>query len=239
MEAELLTKIEQDWPFTNRLMLQLCVKQSNHAIRELTVLRNTRNPIFDTPNRAISSGMNRWIATDYFLDRACKMGLLPGITSVWVPLVKRKKVDGGPHALELRGKHTSLIALHLKTPIDSPRGSIFRDFRRLLNERRLQNQHFSSLFEEDNKRAKQEIEELEKRASLLNLTLTHGGKDAPFAMLRVYHDATKPSVYVPVFSLENIMLLEPSNSANEEQIQVAELKFSEHLKEIKKQQANE
>lgn len=239
MDSELLTKIEEDWPLSNRLILELCLKQANHAIREMTVLANTRNPIFDTPNRAISAGMNRWIATDYFLEHACRMKYLPGIKPEWVSLVRKKKVDGGVHVLELRGKHTSLIAHHLKTPLVTPRGSIFRDYRRLFNERTLTNERNISLFTEDNEKAKRELEALESRLSLINLTLVHGGKDAPFAALRIYHKSKKPKTYLSVFEFENIMLLEPSDSGNEEHIIEAEIKLNEHFKELKKQQAQE
>lgn len=231
INSDSLTDIQEDWPHGHQLIIKLFLKYANQAVRETTVLANTRNPIFDTPNRPFLSGMIRFGAVDYFLERACKMKLLPGINPVWIPLTKG---EGVVHALELQGKSTSLIAHHLSSPIDPPRGSILRNFRRLLNDRRISNARNPSLFGETK-------EEIPPSDELINLTLVHGSKPEDFAYLRIYHRLDKPQKYIP-FSAENIMLLQPdtaSGAVEEEQIAEAEVELKKHLKEIKKQQAQE
>lgn len=79
-------------------------------------------------------------------------------------------------------------------------------------------------------------------ASLVNLTIVHGGKAAPFAHMRIYYKRKKPKVYFSLFDNENIMLMEPletAGSVEAEQIVEAEIKLKKHLEEIKKQQAQE
>ena len=232
MNTEFFNQIQEDWPHSHQLVLQLFLKHANLAVRETTVLANTRNPIFETPNRSFLSGMIRFGAVDYFLERACKMNLLPGIKPQWIPLTKG---EGVVHALELQGKYTSLIAHHIATPNDPPRGSMLRNYRRLLNDRLKLNEQNPSLFEEDNKKI---LELKPSEIRTVNLTLVHG-KD--FAFLRIYNRLDKPKKYVP-FSNENIMVLKPAGSnANDEAEQIieAEVQLKKHLQEIKKQQAQE
>jgi hypothetical protein len=227
VDAEFLTKIQEDWPHGHQLILQLFLKYANYAVREITVLPKSRNPIFETPNRTFLSGMIRYGAVDYFLDRACQMKFLPGIKPRWI------KLEGIVSALVLEGKYTSLIAHHLQTPNDPPRNSILRDYRRLLNERLRLNEQNPSLFED----AKKEPEPISP-SSPINLTLVHG-KD--FAFLRIYNRRDKPKKFIP-FSIDNIMALKPMKEAasvEAEQIADAEVKLKKHLEEIKKQQAQE
>lgn len=237
IDPEFFTKIQDEWPHGHQLILKLFLKYANTAVRELTVLANTRHPIFDTPNRPFLSGMLRYGAVDYFLHRACIMNLLPGITPQWVPLTE---AEGGVHALLLEGKHTSLIAHHLTFPDDAPRTSILRDCRRLLNERLRLNEQNPSLFD-DRKAKPAPTGEPPK----INLTLVHGGKPSEFAYLRIYHQRKHQKKYIP-FSQNNIMLLEPITlvsdktvHAEAEQIAEAEIQLKAHLKEITKKNAQE
>jgi hypothetical protein len=235
INSNYITRIQEDWPHGHQLMIKLFLKYANFAVREITVMAKTRNPIFETPNRPFLSGMIRFGAVDYFLDRACKMNLLPGISPQWIPLTKG---EGVVHALELQGKHTSLVAHHISTPNDPPRGSILRNYRRLLNHRCLLNEQNPALSPEfeDSKN------ETTPANNLVNLTLVHGGKPSEFAYLRIYHRRDKPKKFIP-FSNDNIMLLEPESSrrggVEQEQIADAEVELKKHLEEIKKQQAQE
>ncbi len=215
-----LTKIEQDWPLQHQLHLQLFIRYAYTAVYDLIYGPQTRSVIFSTPNRGWFAGINRYGAVDYFLERACEMKLLQGITPAWLPLTNG---ENSIYALELRGKYTSTVAHHLHFPEDTPRGSTLRD------EKRLYNQLNPSLpgFAEDSQDAE---------ASPINLTLVHGGKAAEFAFLRVYTSAEQPGQFIPVTG--NVMAITPPASGNEE-IKEAEIKLKEHLKNFKKQQGLE
>src|SRR5204863_444291 len=151
---------------------------------------------------------------------------LKGITPIWLDLTGG---EGGVAALELRGKYTSLIAHHLQLPDDCPRGSTLRNDKRLWNQQNPILVGFPGAEEAE-----------QPESSLINLLLVHGGRSAEFAFLRVYHSFDNARDFIPFSG--NIMLLEPETAASPgeaEQIAEAEIQLKEHLKKIRKNQAEE
>ena len=112
---------------------------------------------------------------------------MPGITTHWLHLG-----DGGVSALELRGRHTSLMAFHLKFPDASIRDSRLRFDKRFTNQ---MNPGFPQ-WELD---ADPENGDLGGVAApLINLVLVHGDRRAEFAYLRAYHDPEDLHRFLPM-----------------------------------------
>ena len=228
-----LTKIQADWDITNLLHLQLLLRYAYTDVKEVT--RPDKNPVFSTPNRSFLAGMIRFGAVDYYLERGCAMGLLNGITPVWRDLKEPDANDEakgatprgqGVRALELLGKHTSLISHHLQVPEDPPRGSKLRDDMRVRNEQNPLLPAFA-----DNQTPV---------IAPIHLTLVHGNKSAEFAFLRVYDNFQHANNFLPVG--ENIMQITPLSTAGTggaEEIAEAEIKLKKHLKEFRQQQQGE
>lgn len=185
-KAEYLTAIQQDWTVQNLIGLQSILNAAYAKAGE--VASSSREPAFGTPNRAFVTGQIRWSFVDYYLERGCAIGTLTGITASWVPLSLN---GGGIQALELRGKQTSVVAHHLQQPNSPPRESGLRFERRLLNYRNPMLPGFS--------------DDGESSAALINLTLTHGDKDAEFAFLRVYDNPENLQSYLRVS--DNLMIM--------------------------------
>jgi hypothetical protein len=221
-----LALLQQDWE-DNLAGLQKCIALAYTAARKKT--DPSIDPDFSSPNKASLEGYLRWGFIDTYLARGCANGLLKGITPHWIPTTKG---SGGIEALELRAKHSALIAHHLQFQEDLPRESKIRTDMRLLNQ-------FNQLLPSfDAEQAPEESEENDpdlfhwKQArdeQLINLTLVHGNKLGEFALLRVYDRKADLSSFIPVFG--NIMA-QPTAVPPLEQESIDEAKLD--LKDPKK-----
>lgn len=175
--------VRLDWTPKNLIGIQRTLRIAYNAVDDVCDVR--RHPFFATPNRAYGVGYNRWLAIDYHLKQACDSGVLSGITASWIPLGGK----GGLQALELRGAFTSVLAIHLQDPDETPRDSDYRYDKRVSNER----YPLLAGFEQTE----------ETPGQLLNLLLVHGDKNAEFAFLRAYDDPDNRASCTPL--TENLM----------------------------------
>ena len=177
--------VEADWDLLALAGLRASLLAAYQALGEKA--DPLRDPTFGTPNGPMVTGVMRWMYVDHFLARGCQLGWLPGITAHWLHLG-----DGGVSALELRGRHTSLMAFHLKFPDASIRDSRLRFDKRFTNQ---MNPGFPQ-WELD---ADPENGDLGGVAApLINLVLVHGGRRAEFAYLRAYHDPEDLHRFLPM-----------------------------------------
>jgi len=175
--------VDSDWTPRNLLALRHAIWRAYVAVARLC--DPALNPFFGTPNRPFGLGYNRWLAVDHYLYEAAASGSFEGITARWIALGGNTTTPLS--ALELRGAVTSVVAVHLRDPNETPRDSGYRF------DLRASNQRFPRLagFEDS------------ESDEPLNLLLVHGDKDAEFAELRAYDDESNRGSYTP-FSL-NIM----------------------------------
>lgn len=159
--------VQQDWTPSNLMGLQRALRMAYGSVADACDPR--RHAFYDTQNRAYGVGYARWLAVDFYLKQACDASWLSGITAEWVPLGGK----GSLCAMELRGLYTSVLAIHLQEPDETPRESDYRYDKRVSNERYPLLAGF---------------EQLEAPSQLLNLLLVHGDKSAEFAELRAYDD---------------------------------------------------
>jgi hypothetical protein len=174
---DFLTAIQSDWTPENVSGLISTLNSAYRAVLDRT--NPDQDPLYDTPNLPLVRGYLRWAFVDSHLARACEIGVIKGIEPIWVDLTDR---GSGIMALELTGKHTSLMAHHLQNPDDPPRYSELR------YDRRVQNWSNPMLpgFSAD-----------EPKNGLIHLTLIHGDKDAEFAFLRIYNNPDELKTYTP------------------------------------------
>lgn len=161
------TLVQQDWTPSNLMGLQRALRMAYNSVTDACDSR--RHAFYDTQNRAYGVGYARWLAVDFYLKQACDAGWLTGIAAEWIPLGGK----GGLCVLELRGRYTSVLAIHLQKPDETPRDSDYRYDKRVSNEKYPLLEGF---------------EQLEAPSQLLNLLLVHGDKNAEFAELRAYDD---------------------------------------------------
>lgn len=184
-KADYLTAIRADWPDQNLIGLQ-SILRATYAKTDAET-NPALDAVYGTPNRVVLNGFLRWFLLDSYLERGVQIGTLSGITAAWVPLSN----GGGIQALELRGKHTTLITHHLQHPDNPPRDSVLRFEKCLMN---FQNPMLPG-FRDDS----------EPTESPINLLLVHGDKDAEFAFLRVYDNPENVHSYLCVSN--NLMVL--------------------------------
>ena len=176
-QPEYLNLCRDDWdPYLSKIRYVL-EEAENHVVAKTDPEQDS---VFSCPNRAIMVGTQRYWEVNAQLKRACDIGLFGTITAVWEPLTDR---PGGFHELVLRGEHTTLSAIHLAEPQDTPRDSVRRNSNRQCN-------YQMSLFDDP--------DEIELSNSAVHLTLVHGGKEEKFAFLRLYYDPEYPNRFVPV-----------------------------------------
>lgn len=178
--------VQQDWTPSNLMGLQRALRMAYGSVADACDPR--RHAFYETRNRTYGVGYARWLAVDFYLKQACEAGWLTGIAAEWVPLGGK----GSICALELRGLYTSVLAIHLQEPDETPRDSDYRYDKRVSNEKYPLLAGF---------------EEFEAPSQLLNLLLVHGDKDAEFAALRAYDDPNNRSSFTS-FSA-NIMVGAP------------------------------
>jgi hypothetical protein len=192
--------VQQDWTPQNLIGIQRALRLAYNSVAD--VCDPKRHPFFDTPNRIYAVGYNRWLVVDYYLLQACQAGWFQGISAHWVSLGGKA---GTPlSVLELRGMHTSVLALHLRQPDELPRDSGYRYDQCVRNEKHPLLTGFIDPYE------------TEQSKQLLNLLLVHGDKDAEFAELRVYDDPDNRASYTSF--TQNIMAGTALPASNDSEI---------------------
>lgn len=172
--------VQLDWTPQNLIGIQRALRLAYNAVADACDPK--RHAFYDTPNRPYGVGYNRWLAVDYHLLQACNAGWISGISAHWVSLGGK---TGTPlSTLELRGAHTSVLALHLREPDELPRDSGYRYDQRVSNEK----YPLLTGFVDPHEAA-------DAPKQLLSLLLVHGDKNAEFAELRAYDDPDNRASY--------------------------------------------
>jgi hypothetical protein len=170
--------VAKDWSPENLMGVQRALRMAYE--NSLSICDAEKQPIFGTPNRPLVAGSVRWLAVDYYLNEACRLGWLKGITAKWVVLGGKK--NEFPCHLVLTGANTSVIAIHLQQEEDIPRDSKYRRNTRVANEACPLLAGFEHMDEN--------VED-----ALINMLLVHGDKNAEFAELRAYYSVENRSQY--------------------------------------------
>jgi len=180
--------VQLDWTPQNLIGIQRALRLAYNAVADACDPK--RHAFYDTPNRPYGIGYNRWLAVEYHLHQACNAGWIQGIAAHWVSLGGKA---GTPiSTLELRGLHTSVLALHLREQDELPRDSGYRYDQRVNNEKYPLLTGFVDPHESP-----------QASTQLLNLLLIHGDKNAEFAELRAYDDPENRASFTTF--TENIM----------------------------------
>ena len=169
---DFITDSLSDWSPRNLGVLQELVREAYTISQE--GIRNYHPALSSNPNRIYAQGYMRWVILDGLLHQACEDGRLPGITSGF------KSNKSGPLSLELIGRQTRTLVVHLSHPDDCPPRSDLREQARECNQRLLSFMHTPE----------------PSRKKPVQLLLVHSG--AHYAGLRVYYDREQPFLYQPI-----------------------------------------
>ena len=183
----------EDWTVEHQAVLAQSIREaystSAHGVRSF------HSALRLNPNRIYAQGYMRWVTLDSLLYEACMQGRLRGITGTF------RKNKSGPDSLELAGKKTRTLLVHLSDPDECPARSDLREQARECNQTLL------SFMQEPGAHEKP-----------VQLLLVHAGEK--YAGLRIYYDREMPSLYHDVTG--NILDRKPSPVSVFETERVAE-----------------
>ncbi|MDB6135919.1 MAG: hypothetical protein JWM59_4162 [Verrucomicrobiales bacterium] len=192
--SDYLEDSKADWTPANLAVLREILIQAYRESRRTVGTSGT--PLEMNPNRMYAQGNLRWVMIDALLYHACCEGRLEGIQAKFQPN------KSGPFSLELLGRSTRTLVVHLSHPEDCPPDSDLRRQARDCNQ-------FTFSFMHDT-----------QASDTVQLLLVHAGEK--FAALRAYYDNEQPWVYeqltgnimeerrpVPVFETEPVSESEP------------------------------
>jgi hypothetical protein len=186
-----------DWTDENLAVLQELTREAYQI--SARAIQDYHPSLSMNPNRLYAQGYMRWVTLDGLLFEACANGRLKGITASFKPN------KSGPLSLELAGKETRTLVVHLSEPDDCPAKSDLREQGRECN------QTYFSFMQKPGSDKKE-----------VQLLFVHSGEQ--YAGLRAYYDSETPSRYhavtgnimdenrptrVTVFETERVMESEP------------------------------